>query len=149
MRFCKPSVTATFTLEYKTSFGEEIRVVGNVPELGEWDPEKAASMKWTDGHVWEIVLPLVIPDEPLEYKYVLMHQGNIKCWEPVGNRVHHSQQLFGSSTLSCHNVWGQLEAVDRLPASAPTDKIETGDKQTSIEAATGDKQTNIEAASGA
>lgn len=115
MRFCKRNVTATFTLEYKTKFGEDIRVVGNVPELGAWDPEKAATMTWTPGHVWETTLPLAIPDEPLEYKYVLMDKGKVKAWEPIGNRAHHSEQLFGSSTLDCHNIWGKFEAVDRIP----------------------------------
>lgn len=101
------TVNATFSvLCAPTHFGEEVRLVGNVATLGQWDPSRAVPMQWTDGHIWltgvELEFPSAESGETLEYKYVVM-SGKHQRWESCYNRVI-SQPPFGSA-LICRNVW--------------------------------------------
>jgi hypothetical protein len=110
----KGGVIANFSVWYQQfsgSFGEDIRVVGNVPALGCWNPKLAPSMQCVDGHTWVAKIELEFPpdykwtaiDKPLEYKYVLMCRGKVVTWEECANRVL-SQPRSGSS-LILRNVW--------------------------------------------
>jgi hypothetical protein len=105
--------TTTFSVPYQTSFGEQIVVVGNVEALGEWDPTKAAVMRWTDGHIWVTTVDLELPPaasgKTLEYKYVLMSHGRMKCWEECENRS--LCQARSGSSLVCNNIWGDLSVA--------------------------------------
>jgi hypothetical protein len=42
----------------KVAFGEHLRVVGSLPQLGDWDPAAAPALKWGDGHEWTATLEL-------------------------------------------------------------------------------------------
>jgi hypothetical protein len=116
------TVTVTFSVPYQTCFGEEIRVIGNVAALGQWDPSAAPAMQWTDGHVWVTTVDLELPPaasgkenqepstgKPLEYKYVLMSHGQVNRWESCLNRCL-SHPNCGSS-LVCHNVWNDVNSI--------------------------------------
>lgn len=58
----------------ETNFGQDVYIVGNTPELGSWDPEKAVKLNRNDNHQptadWSgtIKLPL---GEKLEYKFII------------------------------------------------------------------------------
>ena len=52
--------------QYVTSFGQSLKVVGSLPELGGWDAAKAPAMFWKDGHVW--ALELLLPPATFEFK---------------------------------------------------------------------------------
>ena len=39
----------TFHIEYRTSWGEEVRILGSVPELGKNNPEQAVALTTVDG----------------------------------------------------------------------------------------------------
>ncbi|PNH01456.1 hypothetical protein TSOC_012656 [Tetrabaena socialis] len=65
----------------RCNFGEAYAVVGSVPELGSWDPAKAARMQWTPGDVWEAVVRLPV-DTDVQYKYVrIKEKGGLVAWE--------------------------------------------------------------------
>ena len=51
----------------QVEFGEEARIVGNIPELGSWDVFRAPKMRWNDGHVWSLELDLPTDGE-IEFK---------------------------------------------------------------------------------
>lgn len=101
------TVQVTFTVPYETVIGEEIRVVGNVPELGQWDVEQAAMMAWREGHVWVATVEIRVPAEdfcrPLEYKYVLMSNGTLKMWESGEN--HFLRPPRSGSMLVLDECW--------------------------------------------
>lgn len=40
---------ATFTIKYNTQPGENVYISGNLPELGEWNIDKAKKMSWNCG----------------------------------------------------------------------------------------------------
>ena len=43
----------TFHIEYRTSWGEEVRILGSVPELGENNPEQAVALTHSRRHSLE------------------------------------------------------------------------------------------------
>eukprot|EP00746_Dinoflagellata_sp_MGD_P033349 gnl/MRDRNA2_/MRDRNA2_179542_c0_seq1.p1 gnl/MRDRNA2_/MRDRNA2_179542_c0~~gnl/MRDRNA2_/MRDRNA2_179542_c0_seq1.p1 ORF type:complete len:416 (+),score=70.54 gnl/MRDRNA2_/MRDRNA2_179542_c0_seq1:101-1348(+) len=101
---CK-RVRAAFNVACDAGFGEEVRVVGNVKAIGEWDPSGAIPMKWTEGNVWVAELGLKVPvGEPLEYKYLITADGEVRRWETCANRIVHEPR-HGSS-ICFRDVWG-------------------------------------------
>jgi alpha-amylase len=53
MCFCCTALLLQFNVRYKTDFGQEVFLVGNVPELGNWEVTKGVRLTWTDGHLWQ------------------------------------------------------------------------------------------------
>jgi hypothetical protein len=114
-----------FAFHHKTKVNEEVRVVGNVEELGKWDPHRAPPMKCImgqgDGPVWVTRVDLQFPkkNKPIEFKYVLMtREGNRKVfkeWEPCSNRVLHKSAKNGGNTISLHHEWGGRDKECNAP----------------------------------
>lgn len=81
----------TLKVTYKTKWGQEIGVVGNIPQLGNWDPRKALKMRWTNGHVW-VADGIRINESRGEktyfmYKYVLLNENNQNQYERGLDRI--------------------------------------------------------------
>lgn len=107
--------SVTFAFHHETKDGEEIMVVGNVAELGGWDTNQAAAMKLIRNKIgdpiWTLKVDLTFsPEQPLEYKYVLMKceggQRQLKEWEPCMNRVLREKTAEDGGALILHNSWG-------------------------------------------
>jgi hypothetical protein len=47
-------VRLSFRIPYRTSFGQDIAMVGSTDELGNWDPREGISMTWSEGDVWHV-----------------------------------------------------------------------------------------------
>lgn len=73
----------TFQLNgYATSFGERIAVVGNAPELGEWDVSKARVLRYVNPNLWEGDLDFdASAGSLIRYKYVLLRDGDEPLYE--------------------------------------------------------------------
>jgi hypothetical protein len=80
---------ARFRVHYNTIFGQELYVVGDVPELGAWNPRFGVRMTWMGGGNWEAVVSLNnrIGNREAQYKYVVVQPGNPDKWEGGGNRT--------------------------------------------------------------
>ncbi len=52
--------------QYVTTFGQSLRVVGSLPELGFWNPTLAPVMVWGEGHSW--TLEAQLPQRSFEFK---------------------------------------------------------------------------------
>lgn len=48
----EPTYYVSFKMPYKVNYGEEIAIVGNIPELGNWTDTSRARLRWTTGDVW-------------------------------------------------------------------------------------------------
>ena len=60
----------TFHIEYRTSWGEEVRILGSVPELGKNNPEQAVALTTVDGIHWSNEISIQLPAEGVvEYSY--------------------------------------------------------------------------------
>ncbi|KAK9843475.1 hypothetical protein WJX81_004522 [Elliptochloris bilobata] len=77
-------VTMRFSTHYKTAFGEGLKVVGSLEELGSWEVAAAPAMHWTDGDWWNVDVTLPA-GEAFEAKLVHL-SGNAVSWEPGRNR---------------------------------------------------------------
>lgn len=80
------------TVQKEVNFGEEVRVVGNVAALGNWDPALALPLRTSEGQFPCWVSPEPAPVETgttIEYKYVVVSlDGSEPRWEErTGNRT--------------------------------------------------------------
>lgn len=79
-----------FHVEAYTSLGQNVYIVGSIPELGNWDPSKALdAFHNPDANQWyKWFLPVSVPKgTTFEYKYVFKDSlGNV-TWEGGNNRT--------------------------------------------------------------
>lgn len=55
---------------YEVDFGQSLHVLGDIPQLGEWNVESCRQMQWTEGHNW--VLHLNIErGSTFEFKFLI------------------------------------------------------------------------------
>ncbi|MCP5098133.1 MAG: hypothetical protein GY943_21505, partial [Chloroflexi bacterium] len=81
------SPAVTFTVNgYVTSSGQDLYVVGNVPELGDWDPANAVKLNWVDSDTWSGPVPFTSSTgQSIQFKFI-MRQGSSTTWESGSNR---------------------------------------------------------------
>jgi hypothetical protein len=79
-------VQVVFKVNASTVVGENVHVVGNVPELGGWDPAKAPEAMMNPNYpVW--FLPVSVPkNTSLQFKFVKKN-GGVVTWEGGSNRT--------------------------------------------------------------
>ena len=59
--------SATFTVPAQPlAFGEHLRLVGSVPEMGDWEPEAGLALEWSEGDNWSAAATL--PAGAVEFK---------------------------------------------------------------------------------
>jgi hypothetical protein len=89
----------TLKVNYETQWGQEIAILGNIPQFGNWDINKAYKMKWTPGHVW--VAENIKIDETrgdktyFMYKYVVLFNGHFQSYERGLDRIADIKLLNG------------------------------------------------------
>jgi len=66
----------SFNINYRTHWGEALFIIGNIPELGEWDHNRALQMNLDGAEKWNIELDLPDSLEKLEYKYIVRYGYN-------------------------------------------------------------------------
>lgn len=96
------SGTAAFGVHATTEWGESIRVVGDHPRLGGWDPARAVPLSSADYPVWrgEVSLPA---GTRIAYKYVRVRDGGSQVtWESGGNRT---ATVPTDGTLTLDDTW--------------------------------------------
>ncbi|EFJ42505.1 hypothetical protein VOLCADRAFT_119374, partial [Volvox carteri f. nagariensis] len=109
---------------YVTAFGQTLRVVGSLRELGCWNPRQAPMMNWCEGHQW--VLECVLPQQSFEFKDVR--------WEGGSNRVVHAEDEGEGGIpveivvwLTCHfNATSSTQLQLAVPRASIQDAYETG-----------------------
>jgi hypothetical protein len=46
-------------MKMEVKFGESMMIVGNIPELGNWQDHKTqGKMTWSAGHLWQVKLKI-------------------------------------------------------------------------------------------
>lgn len=112
-------------VNYQTKFGENLYVVGSIPELGNWNPEKGLKLNYHDGYDWTSALRLDGKPQLIQYKYVVYNAelGYAK-WEDGENRVLNmmSPDCLKPETYNIEQ-WNHREVVIRI-------KYDCGSKET-------------------
>ena len=69
--------------------GQCLALLGSLPQLGQWMPERALVMQRGSTHEWCLTLNAAGLQLPFEYKYVVMDEktGDFIAWEEGDNRV--------------------------------------------------------------
>lgn len=63
-------------------------VVGNVPELGNWDPVNAVKLNWVDSDTWSGPVTFTSSaGQNIAFKFIV-RQGSTTIWEGGGNRTY-------------------------------------------------------------
>ncbi|XP_037407423.1 uncharacterized protein LOC119269641 isoform X1 [Triticum dicoccoides] len=115
------TVRVTFVLEKKCAFGQRFLVVGDDPALGLWDPAKATTLDWSEGHVWTARADLPA-NRLVEFKFLLQDPSGHVRWQHGGNRA--LQVTEASSALVVYEDWDDAgcqevsEAALHLPIGA-------------------------------
>ncbi|WP_025618448.1 carbohydrate-binding module family 20 domain-containing protein [Salinispora cortesiana] len=80
-----PAIASSFHATVYTYFGQNVFVVGNVAELGSWNPDNAIALSAADYPVWRATVDLP-PNTHIEYKYVKKNPDGSVTWESQSNR---------------------------------------------------------------
>jgi hypothetical protein len=124
--------TVSFTVpECRVEYGDQVFVVGNIPELGNWDAEGGFPLQWTDGDTWEGRLSLsnLHAHQQIEYKLIKYTARNGSfVWEDGENRKLVVRSSTGPSPVvySIVCLWNQLHA-ESFSSLIPTTGM-TGDE---------------------
>jgi glucoamylase len=85
------SVAVTFIETVTTNFGETIKIVGNIPALGNWDTSKAVALSASDytssNPVWKATISLTAGQD-IQYKYINVKKDGSVTWEKDPNRTY-------------------------------------------------------------
>ncbi|KAI9511955.1 glycoside hydrolase family 13 protein [Russula earlei] len=81
----KEQVSVLFSETATTSFGENILVVGSLPELGNWDPSNAIPLDPAHFPVWGATVYLP-PSTKFEYKFIRKEPNGKIVWESGASR---------------------------------------------------------------
>ena len=103
-----------FKCVFNTAFGQELRIVGNIEELGCWEPEKSMKMEtncqvyptWTSSN--EITLPKGVN---ILYKYILYDiKSRLYVWETLPNNLNRKYQAVSPGLTTINDQQGKLES---------------------------------------
>ena len=80
-------VQVNFKVNATTAVGQNLYVVGSIPELGSWDPAKAPEAMMNPNHP-DWFLPISVPKATqFEFKFIKKDGNGIVVWESGSNRV--------------------------------------------------------------
>ncbi|THF78797.1 alpha-amylase family glycosyl hydrolase [Cohnella fermenti] len=98
-------VQVIFKVNATTTYGQNIYVVGNIPELGNWDPTKATEAFLNpDYPVW--FLPVSVPKgTTFEYKFIKKDAAGNVTWEGGSNRTFTSSSSSAGSSDTGTLTW--------------------------------------------
>ena len=84
-----------FSIHYNTNWGQKLCISGSIPELGNWNPEKAPEMVYMPGGTWVLKLSI---NTDFKYKYCIIdEQKNTIEWEIGKNRFFLNQPFIGEN----------------------------------------------------
>ena len=74
-----------FEMKFQTQMGQELGILGNLNELGNWNQDNALRMQWTDGNIWK--KEIEGENDNIEYKFIFIVNNRVQRWEDGGNRI--------------------------------------------------------------
>jgi len=75
-------------VNYHTVLGENVYVVGNIPELGNWNTKLSFPLTYHQHGNWSRALTLERRDQIIEYKYIIVKESTNEIrWEEGSNRT--------------------------------------------------------------
>lgn len=114
----------SFQIEYRTNWGEEVRVLGSIPELGNENPANAALMQTTDGRHWLLEKTVAIPASGLiTYNYYIYRNGEIIRKEWTGSQRCMRVSPDKEKSYRTYDSWKVVPDQQYFYSSAFTDSL--------------------------
>ncbi|MCH5217807.1 MAG: 4-alpha-glucanotransferase [Muribaculaceae bacterium] len=110
-----------FHLNYHTTWGESLYLVGSVAALGGGDPEKAIEMTLTGPDMWEVEVDLPATTPEFDYSFVVKAPG--QAWRFEWGKPHRFTPGKGVGHYSVFSNWQDLPHDKPFYSSAFTDGI--------------------------
>jgi len=81
-------IEVLFQINYFTNFGDEIAVVGNLPQVGNWNPNRAKKMFYKGDGYWNLTLQFEVDSTiDLEYCYIIVQKSGSFIYEDSSKRT--------------------------------------------------------------
>ncbi|MER6173778.1 carbohydrate-binding module family 20 domain-containing protein [Streptosporangium sp. NPDC001681] len=94
-------VATSFNANVTTSYGQNVFVVGDIAELGSWNPANAVALSSADYPVWKVTANLPA-NTAVSYKYIKKNPDGSVTWESDPNR---SFTTPASGTATRNDSW--------------------------------------------
>jgi len=112
-----------FLLRFFTRPGEEIRVAGNIPELGSGMSEGGVAMHYLDDRFWRLEVDIPAERfqraEPLRYRYIFHPAGRPPVTEWERDRCLAGPLFAGASSVVVTDTWNHAGDVENVFYTAP------------------------------
>lgn len=117
-------MTITFYIEYRTNWGEEVKITGSLPELGNFTEKEAYTLHTTDGIHWTGLLDISLPEgTPLDikYNYQIHKEGKVtrKEWDIFTRTLQIDSPA--QKVITIYDFWKNIPDQAHLYSSAFTD----------------------------
>lgn len=114
----------SFNIEYRTNWGEEVRVSGSSPELGNGNPNQAIPLHTIDGIHWTVDQEVHPNQEALRYNYSIWKDGQMtrKEWDML-TRCLYLQQDSSTTKLQIYDSWKNIPEQLYFYTSAFTESL--------------------------
>ena len=86
-------ITFIFKIKYETNPGEEVYILGEHKDFGNWHKAKF-KLKWTEGHIWQAEYNFLTSIDYIPFKFVCISK-SFKKWEDGENRLLSAKNLVG------------------------------------------------------
>lgn len=117
-------MTISLNIEYRTNWGEDVRVLGSIPELGNENPESAVPLQTTDGIHWFVTVNTAVPaNGKIQYTYYIYRDGKPvrKEWSNVPHCIFVSED--DKKTYKVYDAWRNLPDQEYFYSSAFTESL--------------------------
>ena len=82
-----PLKSIVFRIVFDSKFGENVCILGSIPELGLWNLIGALFLKWNEGNIWNGERTIERDINYFEFKFVVEQNGKIKFWQEGRNNT--------------------------------------------------------------
>jgi len=112
-------------VNYHTVLGENVHVIGNIPELGNWNAKLSFPLTYHQHGNWSRALTLDRRDQIIEYKYIIVKESTNEIrWEEGSNRTLDTSSLnLKKNELINIESWNQREVNIRMKYNCGAKKI--------------------------
>jgi glucoamylase len=101
------TVSVTFDVKATTVYGQDVKIVGSISQLGSWNPSNAVALsadKYTsDNPLWSGTVNLPA-GQSFEYKFIRVQNGAV-TWESDPNRKYTVPTTCGVKSAVQSDVW--------------------------------------------
>lgn len=101
-----------FRMAHGVAFGEQLKVVGDGPVLGDWDITQAPPMTWGEGDNWTLEADMA--GGSYDFKFVVQREGasaDDSDWEAGANRSLFVPNMPTSSAITVNGTWSNTSST--------------------------------------